>query len=150
MPRPYASGVVAAPVDKVWARVRAFDDLPAFLPAIGHSELVEGVDGQVGAVRRLTLAAGGDPFDERLLVLDDPGRIMTYTFTGANPFGVRRYVSTIRVSPVTDTGESFVEWWAEYDAEAGQEEELNRVFALDVYGGGIAGLRTLLAGGETA
>jgi len=145
MPRPYASGVVAAPVDKVWARLRAFNDLPDFLSAIGHSELVEGVDGQVGAVRRLTLAAGGDPFDERLLALDDPGRTLTYTFTGANPFGVRRYVSTVRVSPVTDTGESFVEWWAEYDADAGQEEELNRTFAQDVYGGGIAGLRKLLA-----
>lgn len=144
MPRPYASGVVAAPVDKVWARVRAFGDLPDFLAAIGHCELVEGVDGQVGAVRRLTLAAGGDPFDERLLALDDPGRTLTYAFTGANPFGVRRYVSTVRVSPVTDTGESFVEWWAEYDADAGQEAELDRTFAQDVYGGGIAGLRELL------
>jgi hypothetical protein len=141
MPRPYASGVVAAPVETVWAQVRAYNDLPAFLPAIGHSELVEGVDGQVGAVRRLTLAAGGDPFDERLLVLDDPGRTLTYTFTGANPFGVRRYLSTIRVSPVTDTGESFVEWWAEFDSDAGEEAELVRTFADDVFAGGIAGLR---------
>jgi hypothetical protein len=144
MPRPYASGVVPAPVDKVWAQVRAYNDLPAFLPAIGHSDIVEGIDGQVGAVRRLTLADGGDPFDERLLVLDDPGRTLTYTFTGANPFGVRRYVSTVRVSPVTDTGESFVEWWAEYDADAGQEEELNRTFAQDVFGSGIAGLQKVL------
>ena len=144
MPRPYASGVVAAPVDKVWAQVRAFNDLPAFLPAIGHSELVEGVDGQVGAVRRLTLAAGGDPFDERMIVLDDPGRSYTYTFTGANPFGVRRYISTVRVCPVTDTGESFIEWWAEYDADAGEEEELTRTFAQDVYAAGIEGLRKAL------
>jgi hypothetical protein len=143
MPRPYASGVVAAPVDKVWAQVRAFNELPVYLPAIGHSEIVEGVDGQVGAVRRLTLADGGDPFDEKLLVLDDLGRTFTYTFTGANPFGVRRYLSTVRVSPVVDTGESFVEWWAEYDADADQEEELNRTFAEDVFGSGIAGLRKL-------
>ncbi|WP_432854572.1 SRPBCC family protein [Amycolatopsis sp. CA-161197] len=144
MPRPYASGVVAAPVEKVWAQVRAFGDLSAFLPAIGHSEIVEGVDAQAGAVRRLTLATGGDPFDERLVSLDDPGRTLTYAFVGANPFGVRRYVSTVRVCPVTDTGESFVEWWAEYDADAGQEEELNRTFAEDVYGSGIAGLRKVL------
>ncbi|MEW2502850.1 MULTISPECIES: SRPBCC family protein [unclassified Amycolatopsis] len=144
MPRPYASGVVAAPVEKVWAQVRAFGDLSAFLPAIGHSEIVEGVDAQAGAVRRLTLATGGDPFDERLVSLDDPGRTLTYAFVGANPFGVRRYVSTVRVCPVSDTGESFVEWWAEYDADAGQEEELNRTFAEDVYGSGIAGLRKVL------
>ncbi|MBB4686740.1 SRPBCC family protein [Amycolatopsis jiangsuensis] len=145
MPRPYASGVVAASVDKVWAQVRAFGDVSAFLPAVSHSELVEGVDGQVGAVRRLTLGAGGDPFDEQLLTLDDAGRTLTYTFPGANPFGVRRYVSTVRVSPVTDTGETFVEWWAEYDADAGQEAELDRTFAQGVYSSGIAGLRELLA-----
>ncbi len=144
MPRPYASGVVAAPVDKVWAQIRAFNELPAFHPAVGHSELVEGVDGQVGAVRRLTLAAGGDPFDERLVALDDADRALTYAFVGANPFGVRRYVSTVRVAPVTDSGGSFVEWWAEYDADAGQEEELDRTFAQDVYATGIAALGKLL------
>ncbi|RJQ82703.1 SRPBCC family protein [Amycolatopsis panacis] len=145
MPRPYASGIVAASADEVWARIRAFGDLPAFAPAIGHAELVEGVDGQVGAVRRLTFAAGGDPFDERLLALDDPGRSLTYAFDGANPFGVRRYVSTVRVCPITDTGEAFVEWWAEYDADADQVAKLDRTFAEDVYAGGIAGLRKLLA-----
>ncbi|MFI5615032.1 SRPBCC family protein [Amycolatopsis sp. NPDC051903] len=143
MPRPYASGVVAAPADQVWARVRAFGDIPDFLAAIGHSEIVQGTDGQVGAVRRLTLADGGDPFDERLLVLDDPGRTLTYTFTGANPFGVRRYISTVRVAPITDTDQSFVEWWAEYDANADQEEELTQTFAQGVYGTGIEGLRKL-------
>ncbi|QRP50428.1 SRPBCC family protein [Amycolatopsis sp. FDAARGOS 1241] len=145
MPRPYASGVVAAPVDKVWTHVRAFGDLPAFLTAIGQCQIVEGTDGQVGAVRRLTLATGGDPFDERLLALDDPTHTLTYTFTGANPFGVRRYTSTLRLSPITDTGDTFVEWWAEYDADASQEEQLNHTFAHDVYATGIDGLRQLLA-----
>ncbi|GAA4557604.1 SRPBCC family protein [Pseudonocardia xishanensis] len=141
MPRPYASGVVNAPVEKVWALVRAWNGLPTFLPAIGHSEITEGVDGQVGAVRRLTLADGGDPFDEKLIHLDDADHTLTYTFTGANPFDVRRYVSTVRVAPVTDTDESFVEWWCDYDTDGDREEELNATFADGVYAGGIAGLR---------
>ncbi|WP_433802448.1 SRPBCC family protein [Actinomycetospora sp. CA-084318] len=145
MPRPYASGVVAAPVEKVWAQLRAFNDLPSWHPALSRSELVEGVDGQVGAVRRLTMAAGGDPFDERLVTLDDTIRTFTYTFDGANPFGVRRYLSTVRVCPITDTGETFVEWWAEYDADAAQEEELNRTFADGVFATGIKELRDKLA-----
>lgn len=145
MPRPYASGVVAAPADKVWALLRAFNDLPAFLPAVANSEIVEGTDGAVGAVRRLTLADGGDPFDEKLLAMDDADRTLTYAFTGANPFDARRYVSTVRVAPITDTGESFVEWWSEYDADAGQEEQLNQTFAQGVYAGGIDGLRAKLA-----
>lgn len=145
MPRPYASGVVAAPVEQVWAQLRAFNDLPAWHPALSHSELAEGVDGQVGAVRRLTLAGGGDPFDERLITLDDTIRTFTYTFTGANPFDVRRYLSTVRVSPITDTGETFVEWWAEYDADGAREEELNTTFADGVFATGIQALRDKLA-----
>jgi hypothetical protein len=145
MPRPYASGVVAAPADKVWAMVRDYNGLPGWLPAIGHSELVEGVDGQVGAVRRLTLADGGDPFDEKLLHLDDADRTLTYAFTGANPFDVARYVSTIRVAPVTDAGESFVEWWCEYDADVARHAELTQTFADGVYASGIAGLRKALS-----
>lgn len=145
MPRPYASGVVAAPADKVWAVVRDYNGLPGWLTAIGHSELVEGVDGQVGAVRRLVLADGGDPFDEKLIRLDDADRTLTYAFTGANPFDVARYVSTIRVAPVTDTDQSFVEWWCEYDADVARHAELTQTFAEGVYAGGIAGLRKVLS-----
>jgi hypothetical protein len=145
MPRPYASGVVSAPVDKVWAMVRDYNGLPGWLAPIGHSEIVEGGDGQVGAVRRLTLADGGDPFDERLVSLDDADRTLTYVFTGANPFDVTRYVSTIRVAAVTDSGESFVEWWCEYDADVARHAELTQTFAEGVYATGIAGLRKALA-----
>lgn len=145
MPRPYASGVVAAPADKVWEVLRVFNGLPSFLPAIAKSELVEGGEGQIGAVRRLTLADGGEPFDEKLIAMDDADRTYTYAFTGANPFGVRRYVSTVRVAPVTDTGEAFVEWWSEYDADGDREEELTRTFGQGVYAAGIDSLRRKLA-----
>ena len=54
---------------------------------------------------------------------------------------MRRYVSTIRVAPVTDTGRSFVEWWSEYDADGGDEATLNETFAGGVYGSGLAALQ---------
>ena len=110
MPRPYASGVVPASSAEVWAKVRPFNGLPAWHPAIETSTLTEGVEGQVGAVRRLTLGDGGVVI-ERLTVLDDDDCTYTYVFDGPNPFGVRRYVSTVRVAPITDTGHAFVEWW---------------------------------------
>ncbi|MBN9099028.1 MAG: SRPBCC family protein [Pseudonocardia sp.] len=142
MPRPYASGVVPASADAVWEVVRAFDGLPSWHPAIATSEVVSGAEGQVGAVRRLTLGDGGVVV-ERLLTLDDVDRSYTYAFDGpdSNPFGVRRYVSTVRIAPVTDTGHAFVEWWSEYDAEAADEAKLDELFAGGVYGGGIATLR---------
>jgi polyketide cyclase/dehydrase/lipid transport protein len=139
MPRPYASGVVPASADAVWSHVRDFNSLSNWHPAITASELTSGTGAEVGAVRRLTLGDGGIVV-ERLLTLDDAGRSLTYEFM-ENPFGARRYISTLRVAPVTATGEAFVEWWAELDAEEADEKRLTDFFADGVYGGGIAALR---------
>lgn len=145
MPHPYASGVVPASADQVWAAVRDFDGLPSWHPAIAASELMSGGSGaEVGAVRRLTLGDGAVVV-ERMLVLDDADRRCTYEFL-ENPFGARRYVSTLRVAPVTASDQAFVEWWAEFDAEAGDEERLTDLFAGEVYATGIEALRTRFAG----
>jgi hypothetical protein len=144
MPRPYASAVVPASAAEVWRVVRDFDGLPGWHPAIAASELTSGTAAEVGALRRLTLADGGVVV-ERLVTLDDGDRSYTYEIL-ESPFAVRRYVSTVRVAPVTDSGHAFVEWWSEYDADAGDEDELSSVFADGVYAAGIAGLRERFGG----
>ncbi|MDO5711922.1 MAG: SRPBCC family protein [Micrococcales bacterium] len=144
MPSSFSSGVVPASADTVWELVRPFDGLPAWHPAITASELTSGAEGQVGAVRRLTLADGGIVV-ERLVALDDEHRSYTYCFAGENPFGVERYISTIKVCEVTDTGAAFVQWWAEFDADADAAAELKSTFSDDVYGVGIAGLKKRFA-----
>ncbi len=145
MPRPYASGVVPASADAVWARIRDYNSLSDWHPAITASELTEGGSGaEVGAVRRLTLGDGGIVV-ERLLELNDAERRYTYEFL-ENPFGARRYVATLRVAPVTATGEAFVEWWAEFDADAADEQRLTEFFANGVYGSGITSLGEHFAG----
>jgi hypothetical protein len=146
MPRPYASGVVPASADAVWATVRDFNGMPAWHPGIAGSSLDSGASGfEVGAVRRLTLAAGGTVV-ERLVSLDDDARSCTYQIL-ESAFPVRRYVSTFRVVPVTDTGQAFMEWWSEFDSEGADEEKLVGVFANGVYGGGIAALQKHFNGG---
>jgi hypothetical protein len=145
MPRAYASGVVPASADAVWSRVRDFNSLPGWHPAITASELTSGAGAEVGAVRRLTLDDGGIVV-ERLLVLDDPDHRLTYEFL-ENPFGARRYVATLRVAPVTATGETFVEWWTEFDADEADEKRLVPFFADGVFGGGIAALQDRFAAG---
>ncbi|MHA6630866.1 SRPBCC family protein [Pseudonocardia sichuanensis] len=141
MPRPYASGVVPASADAVWSLMRDFNGLPGWLPAVSASELTEGGSGaEVGAVRRLTLGDGGIVV-ERLLELHDAERRCTYEIL-ESPFAVRRYVSTFRVAPVTSSGEAFVEWWSEYDAEGADEAGLTQTFADAIYGGGITALGT--------
>ncbi len=140
MPRPYTSGVVPSSPDSVWAVLREFNGLSDWMPAIANSRLTTGTEGAPGAVRHLTLGDGGE-LDEELLALDHEARTMTYRIVGDNPFGVRRYVSTVRVAPLTMTGESFVEWWSEYDADAGAEEQLTEVFSKDIYEAAIRALQ---------
>ncbi len=144
MPRPYSSAVVPAPADEVWAVLRVFNGLPDFHPAIAASELTTGEEGRIGAVRRLTLGDGGVVVED-LLALDEPGRSVTYSIL-ESPFAVRRYVATIRVAPVTDTGHAFVEWFAEYHADGADEAGLTEFFAGGVFGTGLAALQRRFGG----
>lgn len=139
MPRCYASGVIPSSVEEVWRRVRPFGAIHEWHPGIESGELVDGNEGAVGAVRRLTLGDGAVVV-ERLTALDDVAHTFTYEFV-ENPLGARRYVSTLRLAPVTDTGQTFLEWWAEFDAEAADEGKLTKLFAEGVYGTGIAALQ---------
>lgn len=77
--------------------------------------------------------------------LDDPGRSCTYSIL-ESPFAVRRYISTIRVAPISDTGQAFVEWWVEFDAEATEEEALSTLFGKGVFAGGLKGLQQHFGG----
>lgn len=139
MPRPYASGIVPAEIDRVWRAVRDFNGLPVWHPGIEASEIEPGpAAGEPGAIRRLALPGGG-VVREMLVRLDDLDHSYTYQIL-EGPFPIRRYVSTIRVAPVTASGQSFVEWWSEFDADAGDEAKLTETFSQGVYAGGIAGL----------
>jgi uncharacterized protein YndB with AHSA1/START domain len=140
MPRPHASAVIPAPVDQVWALLRDYNGLAGWHPAVETSVLDSGSATEVGAVRRLTLGGGGGVVVERLLSLDDADRRLAYEIT-ESPFDVRRYLATTRAAPVTDTGHTFVEWWAEYDAEAGDEARLTDFFAGAVFADGLAALK---------
>jgi len=139
MPRPYASAVIPASADAVWSLVRDYNGLPGWHPAISDSSMDSGAPAEVGSVRRLTLGNGGIVV-VRLLVLDDADRRYTYEIL-ESPFPVRRYVSTIRVAPVTDSGSAFVEWWSDYDADGADEAGLNDTFAGAVYGSGLKALQ---------
>ena len=139
MPDVLASAVIPASADDVWRVVRDFDGLPAWHPAIKASEL-EGtvLADQVGAVRRLTLADGGE-VREALTALDDRTRSLTYTIL-TSPFQVVDYRSTIRVTPVTTTEQAFVAWSVEFDCDLADSEQLSRMFAQDVFTTGLQGL----------
>ncbi|MGI8307461.1 SRPBCC family protein [Saccharopolyspora hattusasensis] len=145
MAKSYTSAVIEVSAEQVWQAVRDFNGLPTWHPAIERSEIEGGgAADAVGCVRHLILADGG-AVRERLVALDDTERSYAYEFV-ESPFPVRSYRSTIRIAPITDTGHSFVEWYSHWDADAADEEKMDKTFAKGVYRTGLNGLREHLGG----
>src|SRR5258708_7525141 len=101
MARVYVSTVVNARGDRVWARVRDFNGLPNWHPAIAESRIEGGEPAdKIGCVRDFTLR-NGDRIREKLLGLSDFDMFCTYSIL-ESPMGVQNYVATLRLTPVTD------------------------------------------------
>jgi carbon monoxide dehydrogenase subunit G len=130
---------IEASADAVWGLLRDFGGIKKFSPAI-ESCSVEGKG--IGAVRTITMP-GGLALQERLEAFDDAGRSLQYAIIGENPLPFTDYLSTIRLSE--DGGATSIEWSSTFEpkgipaAQAGQLIE-------GIYTGGIAGLKSALAG----
>lgn len=144
MPRSYASITVATDPDAVWAYLRDFNAVPGYVEAITTSEILDGRPAdQVGAERRLVLADGA-LVRERLVALSDLDRSYTYHLL-EGPFPFTGYYSTIRVSPVSLEGTSFVEWWSTYDCEAADAKAMDDLLAGTLYAGGLTTVKARFA-----
>jgi hypothetical protein len=142
----YASTVLDASADEVWARIRDFNGLADWHGGlVATSEIEEGKAGdQVGAVRSFTLT-DGTHIRERLLTHSDAERSYTYSFE-KTPFDVDNYKATIRVTPVTDGGKAFVEWWTEFDCNRDEQDHWTGFFASQVFQGGFDALKAHFQG----
>ncbi|MDL5199068.1 SRPBCC family protein [Streptomyces sp. ALI-76-A] len=143
MAHTFTSAVVPAGADAVWRAVRPFDAVDAWHPAIESSVLKEGGPATVGSLRQLRFADGITVVTERLTALDDTARTFTYELV-EHPFPVRRSVSTLRVTPVTDTGEEFVEWWAD-SVEDSVDSAGAQALVRELYGSGLSALQQRFA-----
>jgi hypothetical protein len=140
MLKAYASTIVNAPADTVWAYLRDFSNLHEWQPSIETCEIEgDAAPEQIGAIRRLTAQGGQAVFRERLVSFDDDGRSYSYEFL-VSPLPVRDYRSTLRVAPVTDSGQAFVEWRGEFGADDNDAEPMIKFFAENVYGAGLGTL----------
>ena len=103
MARVYVSTVVNARNDRVWARVRDFNGMPNWHPAIAESRIEGGEPAdKIGCVRDFRLR-NGDRIREKLLGLSDYDMFCTYSIL-ESPMGVDNYVATLRLTPVTSWG----------------------------------------------
>lgn len=143
MARAYRSGVVTAPIGKVWDCVRDFNALPAWHPAIARSEIEDGrAPDSIGCVRSFSLQDGGH-LREQLLALSDPDHTFTYSIL-VSPMPVANYVATFRATPITVGDRTFVEWWADFDVTAGTDEETVANIGDGVFVAGFAALEAKL------
>jgi uncharacterized protein YndB with AHSA1/START domain len=146
MAKSYASTVIDAPADRVWERIRDFNGLATWHGGlVSQSEIEDGKTGdQIGGIRSFTLT-DGTHIREQLLAHSDLERSYTYDFQ-KTPFDVDNYCATIRVTPVTDGGKSFVEWWTTFDCDRDQQEHWTGFFASQVFQGGFDALKAHFAG----
>lgn len=141
----YTSSVIAAPADRVWARIRDFNGLPGWHPLIAESRIEAAAPAdQVGCVRAFRLKDGGF-IREKLLALSDYDFSCTYSIL-ESPMGVENYVATLKLTPITDGDRSFAEWSAHFDCAPEREAELVADIGGNVFQGGFEALKRLFGG----
>jgi hypothetical protein len=149
MARAYASAIIDAPVEAVWAILRDFDGLPRWHAGVVASEIEDGLDADVvGCVRALRL--GNDArLTERLLALDDARRVMVYNFE-IPAFPVENYVATLRAMPVTRDDTTFCEWEATFDEAPHDKGKYVDIVSNGVFAAGFAALSETIAAAKPA
>lgn len=144
MARVYISSVIDAPVARVWEKVRDFNALPRWVPAVRESRIENGEPSdRVGCVRDFRLQ-NGDRLREQLLGLSDYDFFCTYSIL-ESPMPLTNYVATLRFTPITDGDRSFAEWTAEFDCAPGAADELVTNIGQNVFLAGFLALKRQMA-----
>jgi mxaD protein len=139
----------AAP-DAVWAKIKDFNGLNTWHPAVEKDEIVSGKNNEVGAVRQLTLKGGGT-IKEKLLAYDPAHHSFKYAILeGVLP--VSDYTSTVSVTSA-GKGKSTVTWSGNFkrkdtgDKPAADADDATATKTMSgVYQGGLDNLKTMMGG----
>jgi hypothetical protein len=145
MARVYTSSVINASAARVWARVRDFNGLSNWHPAIAESRIENGEPAdKVGCIRNFSLR-NGDRLREQLLGLSDFDMFCTYSILDS-PMPLTNYVATLRLTPITDQDRTFIEWSADFDCAPDKEGELLSNIGAGVFQGGFDALKRAFGG----
>lgn len=128
---------INAPAAEVWGKIKNFNDLNGWHPAVVKDEIVEGENNKTGAVRLLTLNDGGS-IREELQAWDNAG--MTYSYKILESvLPVSDYESTIKVEPLTDNA-CRVNWAGSFSASKGKDDKTARDTISGIYDAGLENL----------
>jgi carbon monoxide dehydrogenase subunit G len=136
---------INAPADAVWARIRNFDALKDWHPAVAESPADKG--NAEGSVRQLKLKGGG-ALTETLEAYDDAKKKYSYRAKDGGALPVTNYTSTISV--MAEGSGSVVEWRGAFyrgypnnDPPPDQNDEAAVKAVTGVYQAGLANLKQL-------
>jgi len=141
---------IDASADKVWEKIKDFDGLATWHPALEKDEIVSGKNNVVGAERLLTLKGGGT-IKEKLLAYDPKHHSFKYAILeGALP--VSDYSSTVTVAS-TGKNKSTVTWSGTFkrkdmgDKPAADADDATATKTMSgVYQAGLDNLKKMIEG----
>ena len=143
----YVSSIVAAPIDRVWAVARDFNNHEVWHPVIAQSHIEGGLSSDVvGCVRNFTLTNGGH-LREQLLALSDADHSFSYSIL-ESPLPIRDYHATFSLKPVTEGGHTFVEWSTRFEVAPEDEAGIKELVGRTIFAQGIAALDTYVRDGR--
>lgn len=137
---------IAAPADAVWAKVKNFDALKDWHPAVASSPADKG--NAEGSVRTITLKGGGT-LVETIESYNEAQKKYSYRAKDGGALPVTNYTSTLSV--VADGGKSVVEWRGAFyrgypnnNPPPEQNDEAALKAVTGVYRDGLAQLKTMM------
>lgn len=139
---------INAPAATVWARIKDFDGLKTWHPAVEDSPASQG--NSLDSVRMVKLKGGG-LIEEKLEAYDDAQMRYTYRAKDGGALPVTNYTSTLRVT--ADGSNAVVEWRGAFyrgfpnnDPPPDQNDEAAVRAITGVYQSGLANLKRLVEG----
>lgn len=140
----FRSVIIEAPIDRVWAAVRAFDGVVHWNPGVTAARMESGAPTEVGSIRHLDIV-DGSVFRETLLAHSDKDRFYAYDIV-EGPLPCHGYVSEHRFIPITDGDMTLGIWSGEFTCEPGDAESLESIVGDEIYRDGMRGLNAFLKG----
>lgn len=137
------SAVIDAPLERVWAVLRDFGGHGRWHPDLTFCQVENELDGDVvGCVRRLRVG-DQDEMREQLLRHSDLDHSYAYAVLDS-PLPILDSVTSLTLKPVSDSGQTFLHWSAEFRISKSRADELNAWMGR-IFEAGFSGLRSYLA-----
>ena len=140
---------IDAPASVVWAKIKNFDALKDWHPAVEASPADQG--NTEGSVRQISLKGGGS-LVETLERYDDAKMRYSYRAKDGGALPVTNYTSTLAV--IGEGGQTVVEWrgafyraYPQNDPPPDKNDDAAIAAVTAVYKGGLANLKKLAEGG---